>query len=189
MLREAYVKDMEEVNYSTYRNEFACAAVEIEISIDRNYSRWFEYNVYPSFKNTRAFLEERGIDTKQYLNLEEIESITVTNYHHELREKLYNDSLAAGEDAAQSALYAGELDVEVHKTFSDEEQIRELAQAIFPMGLSDYWKAPDAISEDYYVTIQYKNGKKATANYRGSDEAHLITAYIPKWLEAETAYK
>ena len=80
-------------------------------------------------------------------------------------------------------------DVSVTKTFTEEEKIKELAEAVYPSYLSRQWKAPGEISDDYYVTIKYKDGKADSAAYRGDAGAALIADRIPGWLEAETAYK
>ena len=189
-LREAYKKDLEQVDYSTYREEFACGMVNIIVLTEgRSKRAWFEYTVYPSYENTIALLKEKGVYSEEYLNVEEVASITVTNYHHDLQEKAYEAAMEGGNSEEEILLQMGSVDMEVHKTFTGEEQIRELAAALYPMNLPTGWKAPETISSDYYVTVQYKDGARENANYRGSNEAQLITKYIPSWLEAETAYK
>ncbi len=189
-LRAAYVKDLEQADYSTFREEFSCGFIGINVrNVQTNRDIWFEYSIYPSYTNTIAFLEEKGLYKEQFLNVEEVASITVTNYHQELREKAYEEAMAAGGSESEIALQIGAMDWQVHKTFTDAEQIRELADAIYPMDLSSEWKAPGTFDNNYYVTVQYKNGVMDSANYRGSTDAMLITERIPDWLESATAYK
>lgn len=189
-IREAFLKDLEQVNYSTYREEFSCGRISIGVRNPKNRREaWLGYDLYPSYTNTIALLKEKGVYQEEYLNLEEIESITVTNYHRDLQEKAYQEALAAGNKEEAFELQMNGYNWEVHKTFTEEEQIRELANAIYPYELSSDWKAPEVISDDYYVTIQYKNGVTDSATYRGENDAQLITQLIPSWLEAETAYK
>lgn len=185
-LRASYIKDLEQMNYSTYREEYSCGFISMVVYQDKESWVYFEYPVYPSCENTIALLKEKGIYTEGYVNAEEIESITVTNYHRELFEQMTGQDMSADENEAVYALERE--DVEVYKTFTDRERIEELLQAMYPYGLSAWWKEADAISSDYKITLKYKDAGRAESLYY-SDKANLITQRIPAWLEAETACK
>lgn len=188
MLREAFLKDLEQLDYSTYRDELCSGQIDICVTNPKNRREaWIGFELYPSYTNTIQLLKERGIYHEKYFELEEIASITVTNYHHDLQQQAYEDARATGD--VEAMIMQMNVNFEVHKTFTDETQIRELAEAIYPSGFTSYWKAPGVISNDYYVTIQYKNEETDSAYYRGSNDAELITRLIPSWLETETAYK
>lgn len=189
-LRDAYLKDLKKTNYSTYREEFPRGEIDIEVITGTSgYRAYFGYTVYPSYENTIALLKEKGVYTEKYLNAEEIFSITVVNYHSELEQQVYEEALAASGNTAESELDISYEDMSVSKTFYGEDEIQELAKAIYPIYLNDYWKEDGKIDNDYYVLVQYKENAVNTANSRGTNEAMLITEYIPAWLETETAYK
>lgn len=189
-IRELWKKDMENFNYSTLREEYKCGVIEMETKGEWKNSSYNIYDVscdvYPSFTNLREYLEEKGIDTDAYVKAEDIESITVTNYHTEEEMKLRKEM---EEKYGDSYIAITMEDVSVTKTFTEEEKIRELAGALYSSYLSRQWKAPGEISGEYYVTIKYENGKVDSAVYRGDSGASLIADRIPGWLEAETAYK
>ncbi len=182
--REAYLKDLEKKNYSMLKNEFVCGKISFEAvreNADGYMSRNFRYEIYPSYTNTIAFLEERGIYGGGYLNAEAVESITVTNRHTEMYQSGNGDAEPAM--AQDTGIYA------VTKVFYDTEQIKELADALYPYDFNTYWMPEGTISQDYEVTVQYKNGMADSAYYRGSEYAGLIADRIPAWLERETAYE
>ncbi len=189
-IRELWKKDMENFNYSTLKNEFLCGVIEMETKREWRNNSYYIYDasssVYPSFTNLRGYLEEKGIHTDAYVNAEDIESITVINFHTEAEIKLRREM---AEKYGDSYVTVDMEDVSVTKTFTEEEKIKELAEAVYPSYLSRQWKAPGEISDDYYVTIKYKDGKADSAAYRGDAGAALIADRIPGWLEAETAYK
>ncbi len=189
-IRELWKKDMENADYSTLREEYKCGVIEMATKQERKNGVYhiydFSCDVYPSFTNLRGYLEEKGIDTDAYVKAEDIESITVTNFHTEeemeLRKKMK-------EEYGDSYVEISMKDLSVTKTFTEGEKIEELAEAMYPSYMSRQWKAPGEISGEYYVTIKYKDGRADSAAYRGDAGASLIADRIPGWLEAETAYK
>lgn len=186
--REAWKKDMRNLSYTELRDEFACGDICIDFSVDRSRSSWIRYNIYPSFTNVLAYLEKRGIDAEESLRAEDIASIVVTNQHSEERDKLYRQQMeSVGE--AEASLYMNSVDTSVTKIYTEKEKIEELLPALYHESLSTAWKRPDALNEDYYVNVRYKDGRADSAVYRTSPNAYLITDRIPDWLERETAYK
>ncbi len=189
-VRELWKKDMENFNYSTLRDEFQCGVIEMETKGEWNQNTYSIYessiSVYPSFSHLRGYLEEKGIGTDTYLKAEDIESITVTNNHTEEAVKLRKEM----EKKYGDNYYMIDMeDVSVTKTFTEEDKIKELAEAVYPSYLSRQWKGAGEISSDYYVSIKYKGGRTDSAVYRGDTGASLIADRIPGWLDAETAYK
>ncbi|MBR6769949.1 MAG: hypothetical protein IKM28_01665, partial [Lachnospiraceae bacterium] len=176
-LRAAWKKDMENMDYRTLDEEFMLGQFTLEIK-QENREKILTYDIYPSFTHTLVFLEEKGIHAKDYLDPSSIESIAVTNYHYELREQAQLKELE----------YIDWDEFNISKTFTSEQEIRELVQAIYPSGMSNRWKS-DELSDNYVVTIYYKEGKEDESSYRGNNEGRLITARIPRWLDQATAYQ
>lgn len=186
-LRELYVKDMEQADYSTYRDEFVCGSVEIWLKKNVNHSQMFEYDVYPSFSNTLAYLKEKGLYNGNVVEADEVTSITVTNYHYDLIEKGIPMDVADAEQNLAAASLAE--DAIVTKTYTEKAQIEEILNAAYSVEFPEYWKGQDTFDENYSVTVQMKNGSTDSKYYRGINEFILIADRIPEWLEKETAYK
>ncbi|MCI6551923.1 MAG: DUF6449 domain-containing protein [Lachnospiraceae bacterium] len=180
-LRSAWKQDMEGLDYSTLKGEFKTGRFTIVLEKNRRAS--LTYDIYPSFEHTLTFLKEKGIRAEGYLDVESIESIAVTNFHNELREAMARE---AGRPEATEEIDWDALSVS--RTFTEEEDIRDLAEAIYPIDMGVEWKDDD-VSNNYFVTIHYKDGETDSSNYRGSNNARLITEKIPDWLEQATAYE
>ncbi len=186
--REAYLKDLGKADYSMFKKETVCGNIKFLVTKQVEYgtnSRWFEYEIYPSYDNTIAFLKEKGVYDKCCLNTDEIAGIMVTNYHNEE----YEAAMRGGASDMEAALSMGRGDYSVTKTFYEEEQIKELLPAVYPDEFDTYWNPKGTVSGNYRVVIYYKDGMAGTAHYRGNNEARLVTERIPAWLEKETAYQ
>lgn len=195
MLRKLYLKDLEKADYETYRDEWMNGVLQITAKVEagqpertdytyrNSYNVTSSYSIYPSYTNTIGYLKEKGIYENIGLKAEDIQSITVNNYHNEMREEGYDKEAYMGEKAAVD--YMTE-DFTVSKTFSEEKQIADLLDAIYSSDFSQRWKGNGQIDSNYFVTIQYKDADR----YNGeSKSAYLIADKIPDWLEKETAYK
>lgn len=187
-IREMWKKDMENLSYTNFRDEFKCGEIEIYRKTNRNNSYYTVLDIYPSCTNLRGYLEEKGFDTENYLDAEQIASITVTNRHTEEERKAYEEKRETMADVEEQ-LSTNWEDYSVTKVFTEEGQIKELEKALYPYGMSTWCKLPGVFSNEYDVTIQYKNGEVDSSVYRGSTSARMITDRIPDWLERETAYK
>ncbi|MDE7258924.1 MAG: hypothetical protein K2N77_06770, partial [Lachnospiraceae bacterium] len=82
-LREAYIKDMEQFDFSLAGTQYACGQIAFQ------FPNWMEerIDVYESFEHTIAYLKSQDAYYPLQLNPEDIENITITNYHNELREQ------------------------------------------------------------------------------------------------------
>ncbi len=184
--REAYLKDLQKADYSMLREEFMCGRVSFTVESgpkDRTVSRRFKYDIYPSYANTLAFLEKKGVYDGNYLDAEKVASVSVTNYHSDIYEKMFESM------SPEEQLSIGSREYAVTKNFYEEGQIRELLQAVYPSGFDQWWKPEGVIDADYEVIVQYKDGSTHSSYYRGSNDGGLITERIPAWLEKETAYE
>lgn len=188
MIRRLYLEDMKQADYSTYADEFVCGVLNFSIvAVQDGYKSTenFEYDIYPSYINTIQYLREKGIYRERALEAEEVTGITVTNKHNELIQQVLENSSFEEESIG----YAYGNDFSVTKTFTDRAQIEELLDAMYPQEFVRGWKGQNVISDNYYVTVQYKDGSVTSSHYRGEKRALLITDKIPLWLESETAYE
>lgn len=193
--REAYLKDRENADYSTFKNELICGEVSYRAERDEEDEdgRWttyikFNYDIYPSYRNTLAFLEEKGVYDAAMIHADEVESVTVTNYHREMYEKLEE----GGMPEAEADLERGRETYAVTKRFTREDQIEELLQAVYPASFDNRWNPEDIISNDYSVSVRFKESvDKGEILYDSRDgiSLELIAGRIPSWLAQETAYQ
>lgn len=175
-IRSLYIKDLNRSNYNTLKNELVCGKIffTAQWGDGRNYNNFeTNYEIYPSYTNIIGYLKEKGLYKEKVLYPEEILSITVNNYHYEYSQM--------GFDRYENRM--------VTKTFTEEHQIKELADALFPTNFETTFLPPDTISENYSVTVQLKSEMVDSSYYRGNNSFNLISDQIPDWLEKETAYE
>lgn len=183
-IRELYIQDENNDSYSTLKDDYMCGRITFRATGPERSMVEFTVNVYPSYTNTLAWLEGKGIKGVTGLNPDDIESITVKNVHYEMWETTYYGRTAMATDA-----YA------VTKTFTEPEQIKELTAALYPDSFPTPWRAN--ITSGYEVTVQFKNNIQNhtsayaanSAYYRGSDRFRIIAERMPEFVEKETAYE
>ncbi len=171
-IRQLYIKDLNNSNYSTLKNEFACGQLTFSVKTNSYGISYFLYDIYPSYTNIIGYLSEKGLYEKMTLKPEDIASLTVTNYHNEMYDKSSNNG---GEDWS------------VTKTYSEREQIDELAPALHPASF-DY-SFNSRISNDYYVIVQLKSGATSSGYYRGDNGFYFNAEKVPEWLKKDTSYE
>lgn len=171
-IRQLYIKDLDNSNYSTLKNEFICGQLAFIVKTNNYGTTYFQYDIYPSYTNIIGYLTEKGLYEKMTLKSEDIASLTVTNFHNEM----YDESSNTGME-----------DWSVTKTYSGQEQIDELAGALYPSSF-DY-SFNNKISNDYYVIVQLKSGATSSGYYRGDNGFYFNADKVPEWLKKDTDYE
>ncbi|MBD5515710.1 MAG: hypothetical protein HDR06_14000 [Lachnospiraceae bacterium] len=189
-LREAYIEDMEQFDFSLAGTQYACGQIVFQ------FPNWMEerMDVYESFEHTIAYLKSQDAYYPLQLNPEDIESITITNYHNDLKEQMNGGEVwAAGyysirETAA--ADYSHE-ELSVSQTFYEQEEFAGIVPVIYPsyMGYST-WHDANEIDQNYDIYITFR--KDTTYPYdRGSYGVYykFYTGHVPEFVEEATAFK
>ncbi len=185
-IREAYIKDMEQYDFTLIRNNRPCGEISIRFPNWRGYSLY----VYESFENTIAYLKERKAYYPVTLDPGDIDSITVTNYHNELQE-VYGDTsdTYATRDGNASAYSYDESRV-VSETFYEEEEFAKILPVIYPNNMSAIWHDYEETDSNYDVYITFR--KDTSYPYdRGSYgfNYQFYTGEVPEFVDAATAYE
>ncbi|MDE5598786.1 MAG: hypothetical protein K2J04_13280, partial [Lachnospiraceae bacterium] len=154
-VREAWIKDMEQFDFSLARNNRICGY--IKFGITSSYTAW-DLPVYESFANTIALLKEQNVYDPLELRAEDIQSLEIVNYHYDEREA-YDAMLRTSDAATILALGSGEYDEPyiVTASFDDPEEIEQILAGIYPMELNDkkYWNKYDMTDRNYEITISF----------------------------------
>lgn len=153
-LREAYVKDMQRFDFTLARNNRPCG----EISI--HFPNWMNYTlfVYDSFENTIEYLKAQDAYYPVQLNPEDIDSITVTNYHNELQEteEDYGEAAMGTYGVRDSATYAYKESNLVSETFYEQEEFAKIVPVIYPNYLFAPWHDYKETDDNYDIYITFK---------------------------------
>lgn len=137
-LQAAWLEDMKQFDFSLARHNRICG--QIELFFTDYYNVW-TLPVYDTFENTIAYLQEKDAYYPQKVNPEDVTDIIVTNYHSE------EEDVALDEDRS------------VTETFTEPDEIAEIAAHIYPNSLDMTWNPEDETIGGYEVMVNYKTGK------------------------------
>lgn len=191
-LREAYIKDMEQFDFTMVINNRPCGRINV------SFPNWFNatLDVYDSFENTIAYLQSKEAFYPIELNPEDIADITITHYHNEIYEDGDDDGIMPLEDAAVNAEAAWTADSDyayegapvISETFMEEEEFAQIVPHIYPEFLSSAWNHAYELDADYDIYITFK--KDTTYPYDRSQFGvyyRFYTGEVPEFVEEATA--
>lgn len=192
-LRDAYVKDMAKFDFSTAIHQRPCGRIDIVFPSFRS----AHLDVYESYENTIAYLKSQEAYYPIQLNPEDIQDITVTNYHYELQKEdnvnpaVYN-SYSYGAVPMASEVYGDGLYYEgttVRTTFYDWEEFAQIVPAIYPSYLSASWHNNGReMDSSYEVYVTFK--RDTTYPYSRSERGVWYKFYkgqVPDFVVEATA--
>lgn len=183
-LRAAWIKDMEQYDFTLARHNRPCGQIRFEYG-DYTQRVW---TVYDSFENTIACLKEREAYYPAQLDAKDIDNITVTCYHNELNEDLQSPVYGAKPTAVADAV-AYDVDYTVQETFYEEEQIEQILPHIHSSWLYSSWCNSEDIDRNYSVQIIFK---KDTAYPYERDtyffNYEFLAGQVPDFVAEATAY-
>ncbi|MCM1268316.1 MAG: DUF6449 domain-containing protein [Bacteroidales bacterium] len=188
-LRAAWIRDMEQFDFTLARDAMPCGQIRLEYE-DHAQRVWY---VYDSFAETIALLQKNEAYYPVKLNAEDIDYITVTNYHNELREE--DAEITAG--AVSTTVRAGVVstadgnytDYTVKETFTDKEQIEDILSSIHPSYLTAPWGNYHSTEENYSVDVVFR--KESTYPYERDSyyfDYSFVKGQVPGFVEEATAY-
>lgn len=191
-LREAYLKDLEQMDFSLLRKNFACGTITFSF---QDYMS-VEYPVYDTYTNVISYLKEQGAYYPTQLNAEDIASITVTNYHEEIYGNGENGTNAAAryyayrETAVSVTEDAYYEDTTVQETFYEKEQIEEILKHIYPSYLPYNWHSNQEFDSNYSVNVEFK--KDSDYPYDRTQyyfNYNIFAGQVPEFVVEATALK
>lgn len=212
-----YQKDLALANFSNVRENTPVGMLSFSITEELNGSVYLSGGVmsratrswdvgvyiYPFYKDSIAYLKENGYYMDAQVKLEDIAKIQVVNYNYDAAKALQEERLAtAGASAigmddpavllemGAAGKYDTEIDARVYADYTQEEQIRELAECIYPNDLVvDDWDCGKKLDRNYQVIVYFKTDSEMTKNY-GTDAWYgFLEGQVPKFVMEDTAYK
>ena len=184
-LREAWMKDMEQFDFSLARKSRQCGYMDFSIE---NTLREWRLPVYENFNNTIAYLEEEGVYVPSKVRAEDIASITVINWNRDIQnddawDTYYTTSMA-------QAAYVSQMDYQIRETYDDPDEIAEIINAICPRELCYDWKweSSEAYDNNYDVYITYKTDAEYRYIPSTNYEYEFISGQVPDFVEEMTTY-
>lgn len=183
-LREAWMKDMEQFDFSLARNNLQCGYMDFSII---NTPRTWRLPIYEDFKNTIAYLEEEGVYIPAKVRAEDVASITVVNWNRDKQNGDAWDTYAAGSESAVA--YYSQMEYQRRETYDNPDEIAEIINAIYPEDMCYYrrWSSSKAYDDNYDVYITFKTD----AEYKYIPEPYsyeFISGQVPDFVKEMTSY-
>ncbi len=184
-LREAWLKDMEQFDFTLVRHNRPCGSLSFEYK-NYNQRQWF---VYDSFTNTIAALQKLEAYYPMELDAADIESVTVTCYHNELAEQENAEDVEIEPRAVAETWDGGYTDYTVSETFYEEEQIAQILPHIYCTWIDAPWSRYKDLDDNYSVEVVFK---RDTAYPYQRDSYYFGYSFyaeqVPEFVVEATAY-
>ncbi len=184
-LREAWLKDMEQFDFTLVRHNRPCGSLSFEYK-NYNQRQWF---VYDSFTNTIAALQKLEAYYPMELDAADIESVTVTCYHNELAEQENAEDAEIEPRAVAETWDGGYTDYTVSETFYEEEQIAQILPHIYCTWIDAPWSRYKDLDDNYSVEVVFK---RDTAYPYQRDSYYFGYSFyaeqVPEFVVEATAY-
>ena len=182
-LMEAWLKDMEKLNFSLVRNNLPCGYINTFYGV--SYIR-VAMPIYDNFTNTIACLEENNAYYPLEINAEDVLTLSVRNYNYGYDTE--NPQPYYGRYGSYSEAATAQVSHIVSEDFTDPQEIAEIVKGLYPTS-NNYgigWISSDMLDSNYEVTISYKSD--ATAPYeKGYVEYTFISGKVPEFVAERTA--
>lgn len=184
-LREAWMKDMEQFDFTMVRHNRPCGILYFHYG-GYNQRQWV---VYDSFENTVSALKKLEAYYPMELDETDVESVTVTCYHNELEEQGNPVDYGIEARAVPEAATWGDTDYTVSETFYEEEQIAQILPNIYSNWIDVPWGNYKEMDDNYSVEVVFK---RDTAYPYDRDSYYFTYSFyaerVPDFVAEATAY-
>lgn len=182
-LRAAWIKDMEQFDFSLAKNTMPCGSIALHY--DDYMQR--ELYVYDTFAETIACLEQNEAFYPAKLNAEDIDYITVVNYHNELLQADFDTGINARNTAVRADAYA--RDYSVQETFTDQAQIEQILAASHCSYLVSPWGNYNDTEDSYSVNVVFKKDSAYPYDRNAYYFGYVfVKGQVPDFVAEATAY-
>lgn len=186
-LRAAWIKDMEQFDFTLAKNGMPCGQITLSYA-DYSQRDWY---VYDTFAETIACLKKNEAFYPAELNAEDIDYITVINYHNEMNQENADTAidtlgLMVREEASTVDSY---VDYTVQETFTEPAQIEEILSAVHCSYFTSPWGNYNGAEENYSVNVVFKKD----SDYPYERDSYyfnyvFVKGQVPEFVTEATAY-
>lgn len=201
---EIYQTELLPATFTTLKEQVPAGVLMIDVTQEyRDGSRgtWtVGINVYGFMEKSISYLKEKGYYVEEQLNPEDVERIQVVNYNSEIREQLEEEQKkqAETEEIKETEMAetksvriqtTDDINTLVYADYTDPEQIRRIAEAVYPQELlGNEWDGGTKKAEDYTVCIYFKSGTKIGREYGIDAYYGFVEGQIPEFVQEDTVY-
>lgn len=184
-LRAAWIKDMEQFDFKLAKDALPCGQITLDYA-DYSQRQWY---VYDTFAETIACLKKNEAFYPAKLNAEDIDYVTVINYHNEMNEETMDPEIEARVVAVRETAVDTYVDHTVQETFADPAQIEEILSAVHCSYFTSPWGNYYGTEENYSVNVIFKKD----SDYPYERDSYyfnyvFVKGQVPEFVVEATAY-
>lgn len=173
-------EDLLQNSYEARCNELPVGEINIYLNQQISYGRNVRLSVYPSYANCMEFLKENGFETEKFINIEDIDRITVHKYYETEETETITTEMAGFAEAVTVAAESKTCSVD----FTDISDIQTIIDNSYPQCLNyDYWYKESVYDDSSYdITVYFKPDSEYYEEYSSVADFNFLKDQIPDFV-------
>ena len=175
-------EDLLQNSYEARCNELPVGEIHIELDQQVSYyGNRVRLSVYPSYTNCMEYLKENGFETEKFINIEDIDRITVRKYYETEEPETITTEMAG---FAEAVMVAPESTMTCTADFTDMSDIQTIIDNSYPECLSfDYWYRESPYDDyNYGITVYFKPDSEYYEEYSSVADFNFLKDQIPDFV-------
>ncbi len=172
-------EDLLQNSYEARCNELPVGEIDIYLNQQISYGRNVRLSVYPSYTNCMEYLKENGFETEKFINIEDIDRITVRKYYETEEPDTITTEMAGFAEAVTVAPA-----MTCTADFTDRADIQAIIDSAYPQGLNwDYWYRESPFDDSSYgITVYFKADSEYYEEYGSVGDFNFLKDQIPDFV-------
>ena len=173
-------EDLLQNSYEARCNELPVGEISIYLNQQISYGRNVRLSVYPSYTNCLSYLKENGFETEEFINIEDIDRITVHKYYETEETETITTEMAG---FAESVTVVAESKT-CSADFTDISDIQTIIDNSYPQCLNyDYWYKESVYDDSSYdIAVYFKPDSEYYEKYSSVADFNFLKDQIPDFV-------
>lgn len=173
-------EDLLQNSYEARCNELPVGEISIYLNQQISYGRNVRFSVYPSYANCMYFLKENGFETEKFINIEDIDRITVSKYYETEEPETITTEMAGFSEVVKTTAESMTQTAD----FTDISDIQTIIDNSYPQCISyDYWYMENPYDDyNYDITVYFKPDSEYYEEYSSVADFNFLKDQIPDFV-------
>ena len=166
--------------YEARCNELPVGEISIYLNQQISYGRNVRFSVYPSYANCMNFLKENGFETEKFINIEDIDRITVSKYYETEEPETITTEMAGFSEVVKTTAESMTQTAD----FTDISDIQTIIDNSYPQCINyDYWYRESPYDDSSYrITVYFKPDSEYYEEYSSVADFNFLKDQIPDFV-------
>lgn len=175
-----YQQDLLQNSYEVRCNELPVGEINISLDGQVYYGRRVNLSVYPSFMNCMNYLKENGFETEEYVNIDDIDRITINKYYELKDSEITSEEFKGYSETVAVAVEAKTMTAD----FTDRADIQAIIDNAYPESLDwDFWYQESPYDDSSYgITVYFKADSEYYEEYGSVGNFNFLKDRIPDFV-------